>query len=214
MIEDATNLTNTTILVGTMEVMKNLASAHWEAITAIIIAAATSGGLVWMIVSTRTQRKHEKAMQQAQHKHEREMEKLRQDYDEKIRQQPKLVAKNQLKSCLEEFASFGDGEQIILLRDQKREELQKKVSELGNEFEIVIKSIEKQLLLPQDIFNEAKNMAKGIKNLSPKIFYRVMLDEEVMKQRDREVVDEWNELMKKAKKFIEELQQEVGEEER
>lgn len=206
MLENATNLTNATSCVGVWRGFLLFLSDYWRELSALAAIITTISVVIGLVFRWYLQKK--------QHIHEKEMEKLRQDYDEKIRQQPKLVAKNQLKSCLEEFASFGDGEQIILLRDQKREELQKKVSELGNEFEIVIKSIEKQLLLPQDIFNDAKNMAKGIKNLSPKIFYRVMLDEEVMKQRDREVVDEWNELMKRAKKFIEELQQEVGEEER
>ena len=112
MLENATNLSNTTILVGRMGQMEIFASAHWEPITAIIVAAATSGGLVWMIISTRAQRKHE-----------REMEKLRQDYDEKIRQQPKQIATYRLKSRLERFVSCWEEDKESILegvRERKK----------------------------------------------------------------------------------------------
>ena len=78
-------------------------------------------------------------------------------------------AKNQLKSCLEQFVSVGSGNNIISLGYPKRQELQKEMLDIGNSLKTVIENIKKLILLPQDIFNEANYIAKSIINLSPRI---------------------------------------------
>jgi len=146
-----------------------------------------------------------KELKKANTLREQELELLKNQITEQYKK-----AKNQLKSCLEQFVAFGDDKQIILLGDQKRKEIQKELSELGNELKMVIRGIEKLILLPQDISNEAKDIAKGIIDLSTKIVHRLIVaneDEEVTKQREQKVFGEWDELVKRAKKLIEELQQ-------
>lgn len=120
-------------------------------------------------------------------------------------------AKNQLRSCLGDFVSVGSGDNIISLGYPKRKELQKKMSDVGNAFKTAIEHIEKLILLPQDILNEAKDIAKSIINLSQKIARGVMVaneDEGVTKLRDPHVVEEWNALTERAKKLIGKLEQE------
>lgn len=85
MLENATNLTNTTILSGTWDLLKTFVSTHWEIIAAFI----ASVGVLWMIFSTSFQRKHERAIQQAQH-----------EYEEKIRE---IERENDLRSLLIEL---------------------------------------------------------------------------------------------------------------
>ncbi|MCK4736200.1 MAG: hypothetical protein KAT65_27355 [Methanophagales archaeon] len=211
MIENTTNLTNTTILVGTLEIMKNFASEHLEAITAIIVAAATSGGLVWMIVSTRAQRKHERAMQQAQHKHEREMEKLRQDYDEKIRQQPKQIAIDRLKSRLERFVSCWeeDKESVLEERIERKKKLREKLFLIGNELKEEAKEDKK--LVSLIIEEGVRDIGDGIINLSSKIAHEAIVaneDKEKTRQRHQKIVVKGDNLIERAKELIEELQQE------
>ena len=202
MIENATSLTNTTILVGTLVIMKNFASEHLEAITAIIVAVATSVGVAWMIFSTRAQRKHEK-----------EMEKLRQDYDEKIRQQPILAANNQIISCLEDF----------VLRWEEKEnsgdnaKTRKQMTEIGNELKIVVKEVEKNLMLfPLGNLKKTKAIADEIISFSKRqgvITVGSDSFENLIGQQRKKRVEEGNTLVERVKDLIVELQQE-GEEEK
>jgi hypothetical protein len=46
MVENITNLTNTTILVDTLEVMKNFASGHLEAIIVIVGSSGVFKGII------------------------------------------------------------------------------------------------------------------------------------------------------------------------
>ena len=120
-----------------------------------------------------------------------------------------IQAKNQLKSCLDDFVSIGRGDDIISFGHPKRKELQKKMTDVGNSFKTVIENIEKLILLPQDMLNKAKRIAESIINLSKKIARGVMgvKGEEATEPRDQKVVEEWDELVERAKKLSEELQQ-------
>ncbi|MCK4735495.1 MAG: hypothetical protein KAT65_23785 [Methanophagales archaeon] len=182
--------------------MKNFASEHLEAITAIIVAVATSVGVAWMIFSTRAQRKHEK-----------EMEKLRQDYDEKIRQQPILAANNQIISCLEDF----------VLRWEEKEnsgdnaKTRKQMTEIGNELKIVVKEVEKNLMLfPLGNLKKTKAIADEIISFSKRqgvITVGSDSFENLIGQQRKKRVEEGNTLVERVKDLIVELQQE-GEEEK
>lgn len=208
MVENITNLTNITILVDTLEVMKNFASEHWEAITAIIGAVATSVWVAWMIFSSRSQRKHERVMQQAQHKHEREMVKLRQDYDEKIRQQPKQIAIDRLKSRLERFVSYWEEDkESILERDEEREKkLRGKLFWIGNELKEEIKEDEK--LLSLTIEEGVKDIGDNIINFSNQIARRVIVAKENVERTKRinqKKIEEGDKLAERAKELIKKL---------
>ncbi|RLG32396.1 hypothetical protein DRN97_07465 [Methanosarcinales archaeon] len=78
------------------------------------------------------------------------MEKLRQEYDEKIREQPKLIAKNRLKRRLERFVSYWEeDEESILERDEEREKkkLRGKLFWIGNDLKEEVKEDKKLLSL-------------------------------------------------------------------
>jgi hypothetical protein len=127
------------------------------------------------------------------------------------------IAKDQLKSRLEPFVSCReDGKKIISGGGkQKRDELQKELSKIGNELKSVVTDIEKLLLLSQDNLNEAKNIADGIKDLSNKIIQRVTVankGEDITKRI--KLIEEWNNLVERARKLIEDIQQEGEEEEK
>ena len=127
------------------------------------------------------------------------------------------IAKDQLKSRLEPFVSCReDGKKIISEGGkQKRDELQKELSKIGNELKSVVTDIEKLLLLSQDNLNEAKNIADGIKDLSNKIIQRVTVankGEDITKRI--KLIEEWNNLVERARKLIEDIQQEGEEEKR
>lgn len=127
------------------------------------------------------------------------------------------IAKDQLKSRLEPFVSCReDGKKIISGGGkQKRGELQKELSKIGNELKSVVTDIEKLLLLSQDNLNEAKNIADGIKDLSNKIIQRVTVankGEDITKRI--KLIEEWNNLVERARKLIEDIQQEGEEEEK
>lgn len=127
------------------------------------------------------------------------------------------IAKDQLKSRLEPFVSCReDGKKIISGGGkQKRDELQKELSKIGNELKSVVADIEKLLLLSQDNLNEAKNIADGIKDLSNKIIQRVTVankGEDITKRI--KLIEEWNNLVERARKLIEDIQQEGEEEEK
>ena len=95
---------------------------------------------------------------------------------------------------------------------QKRKELQKELSKIGNELKTIVTDIEKLLLLPQDNLNEAKDIADGIKDLSNKIIQRVTVankGEDITKRI--KLIEEWNNLVERARKLIEKIQQEGGE---
>ena len=213
MIENATNLTNTTILMSTQEVMT---FESLGAITAIIVAVATSVGVVWMIFSTRAQRKHERAMQQAQQKHGREMLKLQQDYDEKLRQQPKQIAADRLKNRLERFISCweGDKESVLEERGEGKKKLREKLFLIGNGLKEEAKEDKK--LFSLIIEEGVRDIGDGIINLSSKIAHEPIVvneDKGETKQRHQKIVEKGDELIERAKELIEELQQE-GEEEK
>nr|AAU83314.1 hypothetical protein GZ27E6_36 [uncultured archaeon GZfos27E6] len=205
MIKNATSLTNTTIFVGTLEIMKNFASEHWEAITAIIVAIATCVGVAWMIFSSRSQRKHE-----------REMEKLRQDYDEKIRQQPKQIATDRLKSRLERFVScWEEDKESILERDEERgKKLRGKLFWIGNELKEEVKEDGK--LVSLTISEGVNDIGDKIITFSHQIARRVIVvneDVERTKRINQKKIEEGDKLIERVKEFIEKLQQE-GEEEK
>lgn len=128
------------------------------------------------------------------------------------------MAKDQLKSRLEPFVSCReDGKKIISEGGkQKRDELQKELSKIGNELRSVVTDIEKLLLLSQDNLNEAKNIADGIKDLSNKIIQRVTVANkgEDITQKKNKLIEEWNNLVERARKLIEDIQQEGEEEEK
>ena len=204
MIKNATSLTNTTIFVGTLEIMKNFASEHWEAITAIIVAIATCVGVTWMIFSSRSQRKHE-----------REMEKLRQDYDEKIRQQPKQIATDRLKSRLERFVSCWEEDKgSILERDEEREKtLRGKLFWIGNELKEEVKEDGK--LVSLTISEGVNDIGDKIITFSHQIARRVIVvneDVERTKRINQKKIEEGDKLIERVKEFIEKLQQEREEE--
>ena len=58
MLENATNLTNTTILSGIWDLLKTFILPHWE----VIAAAITSVGVMWMIFNHYFQRTYEWAI--------------------------------------------------------------------------------------------------------------------------------------------------------
>lgn len=124
------------------------------------------------------------------------------------------IAKDQLKSRLEPFVSCReDGKKIISEGEkQKRKELQKELSKIGNELKTIVTDIEKLLLLSQDNLNEAKDIADGIKDLSNKIIQRVTVANKGEDKTKRiKLIEEWNNLVERARKLIEKIQQEGGE---
>jgi uncharacterized protein YukE len=81
MLGNATNLTNTTSLVGVLGGFWVFLSDFWQelsALAAIITIISVVIGLIF-----------KRCLQKKQHEHDKEMEKLRQEYDEKIRQKAK-----------------------------------------------------------------------------------------------------------------------------
>ncbi len=127
------------------------------------------------------------------------------------------IAKDQLKSRLEPFVSCREDSKKIISEGgkQKRNELQKELSKIGNELKTVVTDIEKLLLLSQDNLNEAKDIADGIKDLSNKIIQRVTVankGEDITKRI--KLIEEWNNLVERARKLIEKIQQEGEEEKR
>ena len=119
MIENATNLTNTTACVRVLGVGLEFLSDYWKALALAALLAIVSGviGLFFKMY-----------LQKKQHEHEKEMEKLRQDYDEKIRQQPILAVNNQIISRLEQFVSCWEEEK----KSGGKEKLRKQMTEIGN----------------------------------------------------------------------------------
>ena len=158
-----------------------------------------------------------KKLQKAQHKHEKEMEKMRQDYDEKVRQQPKQIATDRLKSRLERFVSYWEEDkESILERDEEREKkLRGKLFWIGKELKEEIKEDEK--LLSLTIEEGVKDIGDNIINFSNQIAHRVIVAKENVERTKRinqKVIEEGDKLAERAKELIEELQQEEGEEER
>ena len=158
-----------------------------------------------------------KKLQKAQHKHEKEMEKMRQDYDEKVRQQPKQIATDRLKSRLERFVSYWEEDkESILERDEEREKkLRGKLFWIGKELKEEIKEDEK--LLSLTIEEGVKDIGDNIINFSNQIAHRVIVAKENVERTKRinqKVIEEGDKLAERAKELIEELQQEEGEKER
>jgi hypothetical protein len=71
-------------------------------------------------------------------------------------------AKNQLKSYLKDFVSCCE------TSEGNRDKFQKKMSEKRNELKRVVREIEGQLILPQDILNEVKAIASESTTFSSK----------------------------------------------
>lgn len=129
--------------------------------------------------------------------------------------QPKLEAKDKLRSRLEQFVSYWEDGECILEGNEKREkELRKKLSNIGNELKEEVK--ENKKLLSPVIGDKVNDFGDDIINLSTKIARRVIVVNENEDRRRRikqKVVEEGDKLEEKAKKLIEELQQEGEEEE-
>ena len=144
-----------------------------------------------------------KELKEANKLKEQELELLKKQITEQYK-----IAKKQLKSRLEPFVSCQEeGKKIISGGgDQKRKELQKELSKIGNELKAVVTDIEKLLLLPQDNLNEAKDIADGCINLSNKIIQKVKVvnNDDITTKRIK-LIDEWNELAERAKELIKKL---------
>jgi hypothetical protein len=113
--------------------------------------------------------------------------------------QPKLEAKDKLRSRLEQFVLYWEDGECILEGNEKREkELRKRLSNIGNELKEEVK--ENKKLLSPVIGDKVNEFGDDIINLSTKIAHRV-------------IVEEGDKLEEKAKELIEELQQEGEEEE-
>ena len=128
--------------------------------------------------------------------------------------QPKLEAKDKLRSRLEQFVSYWEDGECILEGNEKREkELRKRLSNIGNELKEEVKENKKQL--SPVIGDKVNDFGDDIINLSTKIARRVIVVNENEDRRrliKQKVVEEGDKLEERAKELIEELQQE-GEEE-
>ena len=117
-------------------------------------------------------------------------------------------AKDQLKNYLEEF--------VLCCGNSKggKDKIQEEMSEVGNELKRVVRNIEKQLLLPQDILNEVKAIAGEIITFSkgsgvPVVGAKDLSD--LINQQSRGRIAERDKLIERAKEVIDKLQQEEGE---
>ena len=129
--------------------------------------------------------------------------------------QPKLEAKDKLRSRLEQFVLYWEDGECILEGNEKREkELRKRLSNIGNELKEEVK--ENKKLLSPVIGDKVNEFGDDIINLSTKIAHRVIVINENEDRRRRikqKVVEEGDKLEERAKELIEELQQEGEEEE-
>ena len=158
-----------------------------------------------------------KKLQKAQHDHEKEMEKIRQDYDEKVRQQPKQIAIDRLKSRLERFVSCWEEDKESILEEREKErkkKLREKLIWIGNELNEEAEVDKK--LISLIIEEGVRDIGDGIINLSSKIAHEPIVvneDKGETKQRHQKIVEKGDKLIERAKELIGELQQE-GEEEK
>jgi hypothetical protein len=120
--------------------------------------------------------------------------------EEQRRKDEREPAKELLKSRLNKFITYWEEDkESILENDQKRKkELKKKLFEIGNELKTKVDKNEK--LLSQTIVDEARDIAKGIINLSNKILCDVMT-----KRIQKQEYEEGNELAERAKELIKKL---------
>jgi hypothetical protein len=205
MIENVTNLTNTTSCVGVWRGFLLFLSDYWQGLSALAALITTISVVIGLFFRWYLQKK--------QHIHEKEMEKLRQDYDEKIRQQPILAAINLIISRLEQFVScWGE-----LKKSGDKAKLRKQMTEIGNELKIEVKYVEKNLMsFPQDSLKKTNAIADEITIFS-KMRGVITVGHDSLfdltgQLRIKKVV-EGNKLVERVKEFIGELQQE-GEEEK
>ena len=118
-----------------------------------------------------------------------------------------MVRDDIIEYSLDGHHSEEEGKKIISGGgDQKRNELQKELSKIGNELKAVVTDIEKLLLLPQDNLNEAKDIADGCINLSNQIIQKVKVvnNDDITTKRIK-LIDEGNELAERAKELIKKL---------
>lgn len=119
---------------------------------------------------------------------------------EQRRKDEREPAKELLKSQLNKFITYWEEDkESILENDQKRKkELKEKLFEIGNELKTKVDENEK--LLSQTIVDEARDIAKGIINLSNKIICNVMT-----KRIQKQEYEEGDELAERAKELIKKL---------
>ena len=122
------------------------------------------------------------------------------DIEEQRRKDEREPAKELLKSRLNKFITYWEEDkESILENDQKRKkELKEKLFEIGNELKTKVDENEK--LLSQTIVDEARDIAKGIINLSNKIICNVMT-----KRIQKQEYEEGDELAERAKELIKKL---------
>ena len=192
MLENATNLTNTTSCVGILGGLLLFFSDYWRELSALAAIITTILVVIGLVFRWYLQKK--------QHEHEEKMQRSEQEY-------PKHEAKRILKERLEWFVSCWEGDKGILIEgDKKRKkELKKKLLELGNGLKKKVD--EKVDLLPQSVARKAEDIANNIINFSNKITHGEVANENVerTKRINKKLIDEGDKLIEKVKKLIKKL---------
>jgi len=159
MLENATNLTNTTSGIGVLRGLGGFLSDYWQelsALAAIITIISVVIGLFF-----------KRYLQKKQHEHEKEMEKLRQEYEDDLRQKDIQNAIAQASYVLNDFATSwetlrGNEKVDLTLRPKSVPVLQK-----GENIKTIITGVSSKL--PDSYVGEALDIANQLIHLKNEV---------------------------------------------